>query len=76
VANEYPIAHLCIVCGAEVLQHDGEVPPWVLWGPGWLCAACKAAHDAERETARHREGRQMRGETRRWEANDRWEEGQ
>ena len=75
MTSEYPIRHECIDCGAEVLQHDSEVPPWAMFGPGWLCHDCKAKRDAAYFANADRARRQQDAEIARSEANDRWEEG-
>ena len=71
-----PVTHKCADCGTDVVQTDSEVPPWAMYGPGWLCTDCKAKRDAASEAKMHERGRQSRAELRRWEANDRWERGE
>jgi len=71
-----PVTHQCADCGADVVQTDEEVPPWVMYGPGWLCPECKAKHGAEALRRSHEAGRKTAAEIARSEANDRWERGE
>jgi hypothetical protein len=71
-----PITHKCAGCGADVVQTDSELPPWVMYGPGWLCAGCKAKHDAEALRRSREAGRKAAEEIARSEANDAWERGE
>lgn len=71
-----PVTHKCADCGADVVQTDSELPPWVMYGPGWLCAGCKAKHDAEALRRSHEAGRRAAERLARWEARDAWERGE
>ena len=71
-----PITHQCPDCGADVIQRDNDIPPYVMYGPGWLCTDCKARRDVASEAKMHATGKASRAETARWEANDRWEESE
>lgn len=70
-----PVTHQCHDCGADVVQTSSEVPPWAMYGPGWLCAECKARRDAEAMRRSHEAGRKTAAEVAQWEANDAWERG-
>jgi hypothetical protein len=71
-----PVTHKCVRCGADVVQTGPELPPNVLFGPGWLCPECKAKRGAEALRRSHEAGRRTAAELALWEARDAWERGE
>ena len=71
-----PITHKCADCGTDVVQTNSDVPPEVMYGPGWLCVECKAKHGAEAIRRSHEAGRKTAAAIAASEANDRWERGE
>ena len=71
-----PVTHKCADCGTDVVQTDSDIPPWVMYGPGWLCTECKAKRDADTMRQQHAAGKAARAAEAAFEANDAWERGE